>query len=134
MSLDYDVRLFTPETETMHRLHPSIDVHHLAQNHPPKFDDIDTWSTIVLFFHDHDWEPPILHHALKSDAYYIGAQGSKRTNETRLQTLADMGSSPKDCARLRSPIGLINSVRDEKTLAVSVLAEILAEVKIQGIA
>lgn len=85
---------------------------------------IDDRTAVVLFFHDHDWEPPILARALDSPAFYIGAQGSQRARDKRLERLRDAGVSA-GFDRLHGPIGLIKSTRDARTLAVSVLAEIL---------
>lgn len=87
---------------------------------------VDDRTAIVLFFHDHEWEPPILQGALETPAFYIGAQGSQRARDARLLTLEAMGVSKHDRARLRGPVGLIPSARDPGTLAVSVLAEVLA--------
>ena len=89
----------------------------------------DPWSAIVLFFHDHEWEPPILLSALKTRAFYIGAQGSRRSRDARLAEMRALGADPADLARLRGPIGLIPSARDARTLAVSVLAEVLDEAR-----
>lgn len=86
---------------------------------------IDPWTAIVLFFHDHDWEPPILAGALDTPAFYIGAQGSQRARDARLMELQILGVDPARFARLKGPVGLIPSARDAGTLAVSVLAEIL---------
>ncbi|MFY0596474.1 MAG: XdhC family protein [Cognatishimia sp.] len=88
---------------------------------------IDPRTAVILFFHDHDWEPGILADALATEAFYIGAQGSRRARDARLLELEAMGVSETDRSRLFGPVGLIPSVRDAKTLAVSTLAEILAE-------
>lgn len=89
--------------------------------------DADPWTAVTLFYHDHDREPPILAEALATNAFYIGAQGSRRSHAARVRALRDMGVAEEDIARLRGPIGLIPSARDPQVLAVSVLAEILAE-------
>lgn len=86
---------------------------------------IDAYTAIVLFFHDHEWEAPLLRDLLTSDAFYIGAQGSKRAGETRSRELQALGVSDALCARIVGPIGMIRSTRDPQTLAVSVMAEIL---------
>ena len=88
--------------------------------------DIDDHSAVVLFFHDHDWEPPILARALNSPAFYIGAQGSRRARETRMDRLRQLGVT-NGLDRLHGPIGLIGSARDPRVLAVSVLAEVLGQ-------
>ncbi len=85
----------------------------------------DAWTAIVLFFHDHEWEPPILAAALQTDAFYIGAQGSQRARAARDMDLAEAGVATAALSRLRGPIGLIPSARDPRTLAISVLAEVL---------
>ncbi|MEJ2274553.1 MAG: XdhC family protein, partial [Woeseiaceae bacterium] len=87
---------------------------------------IATRQLVALFFHDHDWDPPILAAALETPAFYVGAQGGRRTRATRLQALEEMGVSEQARARLHGPIGLIPSARDARTLAISVLAEVLA--------
>lgn len=86
---------------------------------------IDARTAIVLFFHDHDWEPPILQHALGTNAFYIGAQGSWNAREVRLSALRDLGCKDAELDRLHGPVGLVPSARDARTLAVSVLAEVL---------
>lgn len=87
---------------------------------------VDRWTAAVLFYHDHDHEPPILRDLLATDACYIGAQGSRRTRDNRLAALRAMGVSDVDIARLKGPIGLVPSARDPRTLAISVLAEVLS--------
>ena len=88
---------------------------------------IDDRSAIILFFHDHDWEPEILSGALKTPSFYIGAQGSFHARETRLATMREMGVSDDQLQRLHGPVGLIPSVKDPATLAISVLAEIVGK-------
>ncbi|GLK65115.1 MULTISPECIES: XdhC family protein [Paracoccus] len=79
----------------------------------------------LLFYHDHDYEPEILRALLSGPAFYIGAQGSRRTQADRLERLTSMGIPIKQRQRVRGPIGLIPSSRDPRQLAVSVLAEVL---------
>lgn len=86
----------------------------------------DRWTAAVLFYHDHEREPPILSRLLRTDAFYVGAQGSRAARDKRLATLRDAGVCDADLARLRGPIGLIPSTREPRMLAISVLAEILS--------
>lgn len=87
----------------------------------------DAWTAVVLFFHDHEIEPPLIAEALSGPAFYIGAQGSLRAHTLRRAALAELGVAEAEMARLRGPIGVIRSARDPKVLALSVLAEIVAE-------
>ncbi len=91
--------------------------------------EVDDRTAMVLFFHDHEWEPPILAEALDTPAFYIGAQGSRRARDARMLSLEAMGVSEAARTRLIGPVGLIPSARDPGTLAVSVLAEVLAMAK-----
>ncbi|EPE93768.1 XdhC family protein [Rhizobium grahamii] len=86
---------------------------------------VDARTAAVLFYHDHDYEPEILKHLLTSSAFYIGAQGSRATQRSRLQRLEEIGVPLERSSRIRGPIGVIPSSPDPKSLAVSVLAEIM---------
>ena len=86
--------------------------------------DMDNQTAFITLFHDHDYELPLLQEALASQAFYIGAMGSRKTQATRLETLAKAGINQAALSRLRGPIGLVPSMRDAGRLAVSILAEI----------
>jgi xanthine dehydrogenase accessory factor len=85
----------------------------------------DADTAVVLFYHDHDYEPGILHLMLSTPAFYIGSQGSRATQSSRLARLEAMGVATDVLARLHGPIGLIPSTREPKALAISVMAEII---------
>lgn len=127
-SAGYPNTLLSPDAETLEEAaRAGSETRHLVRPTLPDDVSVDAWTAIILFFHDHDWEPPILEGALKTNAFYIGSQGSQRARDARLMMLEGMGVAPEALARLHGPVGLIPSVRDARTLAVSVLAEILAE-------
>jgi len=86
----------------------------------------DARTAVVTFFHDHHRELPVLCAALNSPAFYVGAQGSRRVAANRIEALQGMGIGDTALTRLHGPIGLIPSCRNPRTLAISVLAEILA--------
>jgi xanthine dehydrogenase accessory factor len=88
--------------------------------------DLDPWSALVLLFHDHDWEVPLLARALPQPHLWIGAMGSRTTHARRLVALAEAGVPAELSSRIHGPIGLIPSARDPETLALSVLAEVVA--------
>jgi xanthine dehydrogenase accessory factor len=126
-SAGYDNLLLSPDDETLNSGKsggsPTVK---MKSARFPTDNRPDRWSAVVLFFHDHEWEPPILKAALETQAFYIGAQGSQRARDNRLEELAKLGVGPDAIKRLKGPIGLVPSARDARTLAVSVLAEILA--------
>ena len=126
-SAGYPNLLLAPDMETLDFGESAgCRTHHLLQAaFPPEYVP-DEWSAVVLFFHDHEWEPPILQVALQSRAFYIGAQGSQRARDARHLEIEALFVTPDDLARLRGPIGLIQSARNARTLAVGVLAEVLS--------
>lgn len=122
--------LYTPEEATLSNARAAgCTCERLGQAGLPDAVQIDARTAVLFFFHDHVWEPPLLNAALKSPAVYIGAQGSRRTQETRLAAMERLGWPRAALGRLRGPIGLIRSVRDPRVLAVSVLAEVMAVVE-----
>jgi xanthine dehydrogenase accessory factor len=82
-------------------------------------------SAIVALTHDPKIDDPALVAALHSDAFYIGALGSRRNHERRLQRLAaEHGFSADDLARIHGPIGLNIGAVSQAEIAVSIIAEI----------
>lgn len=125
-SAGYPNMLLSPDTETLAAgAARGCATRHLTGPAFPPDLAADGQTAVLLFFHDHDWEPPILSGALETPAFYIGAQGSQRARDARLLVLEGMGVAPEGRARLFGPVGLIPSARDAGTLAVSVLAEVL---------
>lgn len=88
---------------------------------------VDRWTAVVFLFHDHSWEEMLIPWALAHPAFYIGAVGSHRTHRARVAMLAAAGVSPERIRALRGSIGVFPATRDPASLAISVLAEIVAE-------
>jgi len=95
---------------------------------PPSFRP-DLWTAAVLAFHEHHWEPPILEALLDAPCFYIGAIGSRRVHEGRLEALAGQGVDEQKLARIHGPIGLIAGAKGCASLAIGVIAEVMAEAK-----
>ncbi len=126
-SAGYPALLLSPDDETLDAAATAgVETRRLLKPGYPDDLEADDRTAIVLLFHDHDWDPPILADALRTPAFYIGAQGSRRARDTRVRALEDRGFGAADIERVHGPIGLIPSARDAGTLAVSVLAEVLA--------
>lgn len=87
---------------------------------------IDVDTAIAFLHHDIDREMRGLKLALTSDAFYIGALGSRRTHARRCAELQRLGFSSEELSRIKAPIGLIPATRDAMTLALSVVADIAA--------
>jgi xanthine dehydrogenase accessory factor len=84
----------------------------------------DRRTAIVTLTHDPKIDDPALTVALESDAFYIGALGSKRTHAGRSQRLKEAGFSDADIARIHGPVGLSIGALTPAEIAVSILAQI----------
>ena len=87
---------------------------------------VDARTVMCVLTHDPKFDVPLLTAALRTDAAYIGAMGSRRTHEQRLAALREEGLTDAELARLSSPIGLDIGGRTPEETAVSVAAEITA--------
>ena len=127
VSAGFDVTILSPDTETLDTAaEAGCKTHHLVDARYPAELSADAHTAVLLFFHDHEWEPPILKSALTFPALYIGAQGSAAARRNRNVELMAQGINADEIARIKGPIGLVPSARDARTLAVGVLAEVLA--------
>ncbi|MBL6933007.1 MAG: XdhC family protein [Rhodospirillales bacterium] len=87
---------------------------------------LDNWTAVVALAHDPLLDDPVLIAALKSDAFYIGCLGSRRTQAARHERLRAKGFTDKDLERLHGPIGMDIGGRSPGEIAISILAEIIA--------
>ena len=84
---------------------------------------LDTRTAVVTLTHDPKLDDPALCVALKSDAFYIGALGSRRTHGQRLERLREVGRSKEELKRIHGPVGLnIGSVSPAE-ISVSILGQ-----------
>ena len=126
-SLGNSGALVSPDLETLEKAKvENWEIRTIVHAHCPTDLGIDNRTAVTCFFHDHEWEAPILRDVLAFDSFYVGCQGSLRTSNNRLTELENLGVSAAKRSSVRGPIGLIQSARNSNTLAVSVLAEILS--------
>jgi xanthine dehydrogenase accessory factor len=87
----------------------------------------DRRSCVVALTHDPKLDDLALLEALKTDAFYVGAIGSRRNNEARRERMVEhFDQTTESLARLRGPIGIYIGSKTPPEIAVSVMAEILA--------
>jgi xanthine dehydrogenase accessory factor len=84
-------------------------------------------DVVCVLTHDPKFDVPALLAALATDAGYVGAMGSRRTHDERVQRLREAGARDEDLARVMSPIGLDIGARTPEETAVSVAAEIISQ-------
>jgi len=81
---------------------------------------------VAILTHDPKFDEPALLSALQTHARYIGAVGSRGTNRDRRRRLLDAGVVPDQIARIHGPIGLDIGAETPDEMAISILAEIIA--------
>ncbi len=88
---------------------------------------VDARTVIAVLTHDPKFDVPLLEVALRlPEVAYIGAMGSRRTHDDRLERLREAGLTDEELGRMSSPIGLDLGARTPEETAVSIAAEIIA--------
>src|SRR5579864_6884105 len=91
---------------------------------------IDRYTAFVALTHDPKIDDPALLHALSRDCFYIGALGSKKTHARRVERLKAQGISDAQLARIHSPIGLAIGAVSPAEIAVAIIGEITARLRL----
>jgi xanthine dehydrogenase accessory factor len=129
--LGYDVTIVDPRTAfaTVERF-PEVKV--IAEwpdvALPPL--GIDRYTAFVALTHDPKIDDPALTHALARDCFYIGALGSKKTHARRIERLKVQGQSDAALARIHAPIGLAIGAASPPEIALAIMAEITARLRL----
>ncbi|MAI44786.1 MAG: XdhC family protein [Hyphomicrobiaceae bacterium TMED74] len=90
---------------------------------------LDTRTAFVALTHDPKIDDPALQIAMTSEVFYIGALGSKRTHAKRVDRLTEAGLSAEQIARINAPIGLDIGAVGPNEIAISIMAEVTAELR-----
>ena len=93
---------------------------------------LDAATAVVVLSHDGKIDDPALISALASNAFYVGALGSRKTHAARIERLKQAGLADADLARIHAPIGLDIGALGAAEIALSVLAEIVAVQRRKG--
>ncbi|MEA2322576.1 MAG: xanthine dehydrogenase accessory factor [Solirubrobacteraceae bacterium] len=83
-------------------------------------------DVVLVFTHDSKFDEPALMAALETNAGYIGALGSRQTQEDRTARLRALGVDDDALARISAPCGLDIGARTPAETAISILAEVIA--------
>lgn len=91
---------------------------------------LDPRTAMIALTHDPKIDDPALHAALKSDVFYIGALGSKKTQASRGQRLRDAGFTDAQIAGIKGPIGLDIGAKGAPEIAVSIMAQMTRSLRL----
>ena len=86
----------------------------------------DHQTAVVVLTHDDKFDEPALKRALETEAFYVGALGSRRNQERRRERLLELGVSEAALNRISGPCGLDIGADTQAETALSILSEILA--------
>ncbi|HWK45777.1 MAG TPA: XdhC family protein [Stellaceae bacterium] len=86
----------------------------------------DRRTAIVTLTHDPKLDDPALEAALRSDAFYVGALGSRKTHAARVGRLTEAGFDAAAIGRIKGPVGLAIGALSPAEIAISILAQITA--------
>jgi xanthine dehydrogenase accessory factor len=92
--------------------------------------NIDHYTAFVALTHDPKIDDPALLHAFQRDCFYIGALGSRKTHAKRGERLMAQGAKESDIAKIHAPIGLAIGAVSPSEIAVSIMAEITAQLRL----
>ena len=121
----YKVQLIDPRTAfaTSDRF-PDTEISHEWPTEALQKLSLNSRTAVITLSHDAKIDDPALQAALESDAFYIGALGSKKNHARRLERLAEHGFSSETLNRIAGPIGLPLGGRSPAEIAISILAQI----------
>lgn len=95
----------------------------------PQIGGLDRYTAVVAVTHDPKIDDPGLVAALKAECFYIGALGSRKTHAKRVEWLTALGFTESQIARIHAPIGLDIGAVSPAEIAVSILGEIIRDLR-----
>jgi xanthine dehydrogenase accessory factor len=125
-ALDYDVKIVDPREAFATAERFDVEI---SRDYPdealPKL-GLDGRTAVIALTHDPKIDDPALVCALASEAFYVGALGSRKTHARRVERLLAAGVDPAAIERIHAPIGLNIGAQGAAEIALSIIAEIVA--------
>jgi xanthine dehydrogenase accessory factor len=126
-AMDYHVTVCDPREEyrsgwTL----PEVRLVHAMPDDLVQEMNLDSRSAVVALTHDPKLDDLAIMEALKSEAFYVGAIGSRLNNSKRRERLLQFDLSEAQLAKLHGPIGLYIGSKTPSEIAISILAEMTA--------
>ena len=93
--------------------------------------NLDSRTAVVTLTHEPSLDDIALKNSLNSDCFYIGALGSKKTHQKRIDRFIKDGIEKKSLKRINGPIGLPINAQNPSEIAISIIAEIISSLRYQ---
>ncbi len=126
LAMDYDVLVTDPRQSALDQwTGPAVPLLQGMPDDMARAHAADRHSLVITLTHDPRIDDMALMEALDSDAWYVGALGSRRTSEARRGRLLELGVSEQALARLHAPVGLAIGSKTPLEIAVAIMAELV---------
>jgi xanthine dehydrogenase accessory factor len=127
VGMDYSVTVCDPREEYRDGWHvEGVQVVHAMPDDLVVEMKLDSRCAVVALTHDPKLDDLALMEALKSEAFYVGAIGSRSNDEKRRERLLDFDLTPAQLEKLHGPIGIYIGSKTPSEIAISILAEMTA--------
>jgi xanthine dehydrogenase accessory factor len=127
VGMDYSVTVCDPREEYREGWHvEGVQVVHAMPDDLVVEMKLDSRCAVVALTHDPKLDDLALMEALKSEAFYVGAIGSRSNDEKRRERLLEFDLTPDQLEKLHGPIGLYIGSKTPSEIAISILAEMTA--------
>lgn len=103
---------------------PGVTVHTAWPDDVIKDAQLDSRAALVTLTHDPKIDDPALQAGLKTDVFYIGSLGSKRTHASRLDRLREAGFEDATLSRIHGPVGLNIGAVSPAEIAIAVMGQV----------
>jgi xanthine dehydrogenase accessory factor len=128
--LGYAVTLIDPRRGFLTEARfPGVEISHAWPDRALEAFAPDARSAVVTLSHDPKIDEPALEVALRAPCFYVGALGSRRTQERRRDRLREAGLSEAELARIHGPVGLDLGAKSPAEIALSIAAEMTAALR-----
>jgi len=130
----FDTEIIDPRTAfaTAERF-PDVMLHAEWPEEVLKSRPFDAYTAVAALTHDPKIDDFALVSALKAQAFYVGALGSRKTHARRVERLTDAGLTSVQIERIHAPIGLDIGAASPAEIAVAVLAQVIAAFRSRGV-
>ena len=127
-SLNFEIFIIDPRGYFANeKRFPEIKIINKWPNEAFKEIKTDLNTALIALTHEPKIDDPAIQHALKNKFYYIGALGSKKTHENRCERLKKAGFSDEEINQIHGPIGIKLGGRAAPEIALSIIAQLVAE-------